>query len=217
FLTHVFPRRRLARLARAERDRIAPNSAERAITYHIIAQEGLRFVLAAYSLRGSSPINELAIYRLEATGPNEVWRSKPWVGSFSDLHFASAKSQSRTILLFQEGGNPAANNTNAFALASIFTFLNKPDGVYLRDLTPELPWLRARARFPLRSLYAEGISLQNETSDVVVLRASDEEFNRSMSERIRPQRAWKYNPDRNRFDRMNTAESVPATEARNGQ
>ncbi len=218
FLTHVFPMRQMRRYARVPGN--APPTQLRRVSYEVVSQDGINFVLAAYAVQWNVPVNVLAIYRMEAGGPNQVWRSCPWEGSSGDLHFQSVPERDRNLILFQEGGND-----DAFGLASIFTFQNAPDGLFLRDLTPELPWLHARAHFPFRTLYGERISmrveadgsptLKNSDKNNIVLSASDEEYNLSMSHLIRPGRSWKYNSLHNRFERMKSAPAPSGPEATN--
>jgi hypothetical protein len=207
FLSHQFPMRQMKRCAREECGGTELKSAQsRSVTYQVIAQDGINFVLAAYSAEWNEPVNEMAIYRMEPDGPNQVWRSRAWVGSSGDLHFFTEASRDKNIVLFEEGGSETE-----FGLASVFTFTNAPQGLYLRDLTPELPWLRARAHFPFRALYAERISMRTIDNSSkhsgkgdIVLSASDEEYNLGMAQLVRPGRSWKYNAVHNRFERMNT-------------
>ncbi len=207
FLAHQFPMRQMRRCAREAGERMEPKSAlSRSVTYRVVSQDGLSFVLVGYSAEWNEPVNELAIYRMEPDGPNQVWRSRPWEGCFSDLHFFTVAERDKNIVLFQEGGSEGE-----FGLASVFTFTNAPQGLYLRDLTPELPWLRARAHFPFRALYAERISMRTIDNSSkhsgkgdIVLSASDEEYNLGMARLVRPGRSWKYNTAHNRFERMNT-------------
>ncbi len=227
FLTHAFPMRQMRHYSHS-----VPNARPtrlRHVTYEIISQEGLNFVLAAYSASWSEPVNELAIYRLEAEGPNQVWRSRPWVGSSADLHLQSALARGRNIVLFREGGA-----VGEFGLASVFSFRNSPDGLFMRDLTPTLPWLRARAHFPFRTLYGEQISmhvegeissggnrqaasLKNSEKAEVILTATDEEYNLGMEHLIRPARSWKYDQTHGRFERIKITHSEGEPEANNNQ
>jgi hypothetical protein len=218
FLTHVFPIRHMRRYAHIPGNAVPTRL--RRVYYEVISQDGINFVLAAYAVQWNVPVNELAIYRMETDGPNQVWRSRPWEGSSGDLHFQSIPERDRNIVLFQEGGTDGE-----FGLASVFTFKNAPDGLILRDLTPELPWLHARAHFPFRTLYGEHISmrvegdgsptLKNSEKNDVVLSASDEEYNLSMSHLVRPGRSWKYNPAHSRFERMKSAHAPSGPEATN--
>ncbi len=220
FLTHVFPMRHLRRFAHVAGNE-RPTQLRR-VTYEVITQEQINFVLAGYSAQWNQPINELAIYRMEPGGPNQVWRSRPWEGNSGDLHFLALPTRDRNLVLFQEGGAEGA-----FGLASVFTFNNAPDGLLLHDLTPELPWLRARAHFPFRTLYGEQISMHVETDDSstpkhsnrneVVLSASDEAYNLGMTQLVRPERSWKYNSARNRFERMKTTPVLTGPEATNNR
>jgi len=216
FLAHQFPMRQMRRCAREADDHMEAKSARmRSVTYEVVSQGGINFVLAGYSVQWNEPVNELAIYRMEPDGPNQVWRSRPWEGSFSDLHFFTEATHDKNIVLFEEGGSETE-----FGLASVFTFTNAPQGLFIHDLTPELPWLRARARFPFRTLYAERISMSvtnssskhSEQGDIV-LSASDEEYNLGMAQLIRPGRSWKYNIAHNRFERMNAIHAPGLPEA----
>jgi hypothetical protein len=212
FLSHVFPMRQMRRYTH--------NSGavrSRHVAYEVISQSGIDFVLVGYSAQWNEPVNELAIYRLEDGGPNQVWRSRPWEGTAGDLHFHSVAAKDRNVILFQEGGNEGE-----FGLASVFTFKNAPEGLFLHDLTPELPWLRARAHFPFRTLYGERISMH--VQDVassqnfgIVLTASDEEYNLGMARIIRPARSWKYNSTHNRFERIKSMSSLGEPEATNSR
>jgi hypothetical protein len=216
FLSHVFPMRQMRRFARVPGN--ARPTQLRRVTYELVSQAGINFVLAAYSAQWNEPINELAIYRMEDGAPNQVWRSRPWEGCSGDLHFQSAPTRDRNIVLFQEGGDDGT-----FGIASVFTFKNAPVGLFLHDLTPELPWLRARARFPFRTLYGEHISmrvadegsasLKNSENDEVVLSASDQEYNLGMARLIRPGQSWRYNFMHNRFDRMKADHAIGEPEA----
>jgi hypothetical protein len=220
FLTRMFPTRRMRRFAHVAGETRLTRL--RQVTYEVITQEKINYVLAGYSAQWNEPIHELAIYRVEPDGPNQVWRSRLWEGNASDLHFFAAPASGRNVVFFQEGG---AEGT--FSLASVFTFKNAPSGLLLHDLTPELPWLRARAYFPFRTLYGEQISmrvepdgsqtLKNSDKNEVVLSASDEEFNLGMSQVIRPRRSWKYNSLRNRFERMKPAPAITGPEATNNR
>lgn len=220
FLAHVFPMRYMRRVAHVAAN-ARPTSLRR-VTYEVITQEDINFVLAGYSAQWNEPINELAIYRMEPNGPNQVWRSRPWEGNSSDLHFLALPAHDRNVILFQEGGNEGE-----FGLASVFTFKNAPDGLFLHDLTPELPWLHARAHFPFRTLYGEEISmrvepdgsqsLKNSNKNEVILSASDEAYNLGMTRLVHPERSWKYNSLRNRFERMKSAPAPTGPEATNNR
>ena len=221
FLSHVFPMRQMKRYTHN-----SGAAKSRRASYEVISQSGIDFVLVGYSAQWNEPVNELAIYRMEDGGPNQVWRSRPWEGTADNLHFHSVNANGRNVILFQEGGAEGE-----FGLASVFTFKNAPEGLLLHDLTPELPWLRARAHFPFRPLYGERISMRamNASEEVgsaklkkmenvaIVLTASDEEFNLGMTRLVRPARSWKYNTQHNRFERMKSAPSLGEPEARNSQ
>jgi hypothetical protein len=220
FLTHVFPMRQMRRYAHVSGN--AHPTRLRRVTYEVLAQGGINFVLAGYAVQWNEPVNELAIYRMEASGPNQVWRSQPWKGSSGDLHFQSASAHDRNIVLFQEG-----RAEGEFVLASVFTFRNAPDGLFMRDLTPELPWLHAHDHFPFRTLYAEQISmrtdgggsatLKNSEKNEIVLSASDEEYNLGMAHLVRPGRSWKYNSLHSRFEPMKATSSLEEPEATNNR
>ncbi len=216
FLAHVFPMRQIRRYAHIPGNQ-HPTRLRR-VTYEVIAQGGINFVLAGYSVQWYEPINELAIYRMEPDGPNQIWRSRPWDGSSGDLHFQYAAMHDRNIILFQEGGE-----NDEFGLASLFTFRDDSTGIALHDLTPTLPWLHARAYFPFRTLYGQHISMRleneaapsrkNSENDNLLLTASDEQYNLGMSRLIRPNRSWKYNPTRARFEQMKEAQNLAEPEA----
>ncbi len=219
FLAHVFPMRPMRRYAHVPGN--APATRLRRVTYEVVSQAGINFVLAGYSAEWNEPVNELAIYRIEPDGgPNQVWRSHAWEGNSGDLDFQSVLANSRNIILFQEGGTESE-----FGLASVFTFKNAPEGISLHDLTPELPWLRARSHFPFRTLYGEQISmraddggsssLKNSEKNEVILSASDEEYNLGMARLIRPARSWKYNTLHNRFEQMKSMHMLGEPEATN--
>jgi hypothetical protein len=225
FLTHVFPTRQMRRFAHVASN--ARPTRLRRVTYEVITQEHINFVLAGYSVQWNEPVNELAIYRMEPNGPNQVWRSRPWEGNSVDLRFFAVPTPDRNVILFQEGGFQEGGAEGEFGLASVFTFKNALDGIFLHDLTPELPWLRARAHFPFRTLYGEQISmrvepdgpqtLKNSDKNEVVLSASDEEYNLGMSRLVRPERSWKYNSVRNRFERIKAAPALSGPEATNNR
>ncbi len=204
FLAHVFPIRVMKRFAVHEegKETIERGNA-RHITYSVISQGGLRFILAGFTSRWNNGVNVLAIYRIEDGWPNQVWRSRPWQGSYDGLRFSSAKIGSRNILLFQEGSDP-----NEYGLAGVFSFENEPKGLILRDLTPSLPWLRASTRFPFRPLLAQHIALKLDEEKELILTASDEEYNMNQTTLVRPFRSWKYNKARSRFERMKILKSV---------
>jgi hypothetical protein len=220
FLTHVFPMQQMRRYARIPGN--AHPTRLRRVTYEVLTQGGVNFVLAGYAVQWNESVNELAIYRMEISGPNQVWRSRPWTGSSGDLHFQSVSDRDRNIILFQEGGAE-----REFGLASVFTFRNAPDGLFLHDLTPSLPWLRANTHFPFHTLYAEQISmraeddgsanLKNSEKNEIVLSASDEEYNLGMARLIRPERSWKYNSPHNRFEPMKATPSLEEPEATNNR
>jgi hypothetical protein len=221
FLTRVFPVRQMKRYAHASRSAMEGKPTRlRTVTYQVISQEGVKFILAGYSAQWGEPVNELAIYRMEPDGPNQVWRSRPWEGSSGDLHFLTVPAREREIVLFQEGGTEGE-----FSLASVFTFRNAPEGLLLHDLTPSLPWLRAQAHFPFRTLYGEDISLRVSgdsspsasklQAKEVVLTASDEEFNLGMVRPVRPCLSWKYNATRGRFEPMKPMPPAGDSEASN--
>ena len=202
FLSHVFPTRQMKRYARSSDAKAAQASLiYRDVNYEMVSQNGVKFILAGFTGWWTQPIHVIAVYRMEEAGPNQVWRSLPWSGAASDLHFSTAKVKERNLVLFQEGGNEGG-----FALASIFTFRNEPQGLFIRDLTPELPWLRAKERFPLRPLYGQQIRLSEEPNlsspneHDIILHATDEEYNLGMAQHIRPSRIWKYNSIKDRFE-----------------
>ncbi len=196
FLGHMFPMRQMRRYAREVDDRPAPSRpTERSIAYTVISQEGMRFIVAGYTARWNEPVNVLAIYRMEPAGPNQVWRSRPWQASYSGIEFRVAMEGARNIVLFKEGGAE-----DGFVLAGIFSFLNEPSGLLIRDLTPSLPWLRAEARFPFHPLYAQRVQLESGEDHSLILTASDEAYNVSMTSYVQPRRAWRYNRTHERFE-----------------
>jgi hypothetical protein len=195
FLSAVFPTKAMRRLEHASERPIS-----RRASYSVIEQQGTKFVLAGYTARWDQTVNVLAIYRIENGAPNQVWRSKPWEGSYYGLHFQTAKAGNKTVVLFQEGGND-----NDFGLASVFTFQNDPKGAIIRDLTPSLPWLRATTHFPMRPLYGQSIALRMQGDDVL-LSASDQEYT-MFANILRQSRTWKYNTKRGRFERLQEAKT----------
>ncbi len=221
FLGAVFPVWQMRRCAWEAADRPAsylPDS--RRVTYAVISQQGFRFVLAGYHVEWRDAegrnvaVNELAIYRMEPAGPNQVWRSRPWRASYPELHFWTSKSGWRNVILFQEGGllddrsstegglEDRSSTAGGFGLASVFSFYNEPKGLYIRDLTPSFPLLRARGRFPFRSLYGQSISLRIDDSHDIILKASDEPYNLGMRRIVRTGRSWRFDPFRVRFQQM---------------
>jgi hypothetical protein len=203
FLTHVFPTRQMRREAGCWD---TPKS--RHVTYSVISQEGLRFVLAGYNAewkqddKVKQSVNMLAIYRIEDGAPNQVWRGRPWMATYDGLQFSSAKANAKSrgeknIVLFQEGGS-----SGNFGLASVFSFHNELHGLIINDLTPSLPCLRASTRFPFRPLYGRQIGLRANVGDQrdLILSANDEQFKINNEELIAPHCAWKYK--RGRFERL---------------
>ena len=197
FLRSVFPSREMYRFERHERSDWSESDAPltRAVDYALIEQEGYRFVLVHFTLsREDDPgTSVLAVYRLERDGPNQVWRSRPWEGTYSGFRFQTAKIGWRNVILFEEGGED-----NGFGLAGIFSFHNADQGLYLRVLTPEMPRLRAITRFPIRPMLARNISLDAREVRGITLAASDEAFTDS-----RPAafiRRWFFNARRGIFE-----------------
>ncbi|MFI5201159.1 MAG: hypothetical protein ACHQNE_02075 [Candidatus Kapaibacterium sp.] len=210
FLGAVFPVWQMRRCACEASDRPASYSPDsRRVTYAFISQQGFRFVLVGYRAEWKdaegrkTAVNELAIYRMDPAGPNQVWRSRPWPASYPELHFWTSKSGWKNVVLFQEGGSEGE-----FGLASVFSFYNESKGLYIRDLTPSFPWLRARERFPFRSLYGQSISFRINDARELILSASDEPYNLGMSRIIRPGRLWRFNRTRGCFDRMKALTEV---------
>ncbi len=204
FLTRMFPMRTMKHL-----EHTADKPTTRRATYSIISQQGKRFILAGYTARwNADPVNVLAIYRIEDGGPNQVWRSRPWEASYYGVHFWSAKIGARNVVLFQEGG--AAGQ---YGLASVFSFQNKEEGLVTNDLTPSLPYLRARTHFPFRPLFAQEIALRFDGAEKqnLVLTASDEEYQMANASAFRPTTEWKYNRRMCRFEKMKMGKAlVPA-------
>lgn len=201
FLAYMFPVRELRRVAFEKNRDLTFWPASRSVKYAVVEQQGYQFVLVNYRAKwqaansGTAMISLLAIYRIERGGPNQVWRSRPWLATYRDAHFLTAKSGWRNVVFYQEGGN-----AGEFGLASVFTFYNKPAGLLLHDLTPTIPWLRAEARFPFRPLYGEEISMRRNAARELILRTHDEAFNLSMSQRVRPSRSWLFSRARDRFE-----------------
>jgi hypothetical protein len=215
FLERVFPVRVMKHAARTMDAPVV-----RRVIYSVIAQQGRRFVLAGFTARWSEAINVFAIYRMEDASPlskglgwpNQVWRSEPWEANYYGLHFWTARVGSRTIILLKEGGAENSFTSSAFSLASVFTFQNTDRGLYIRDLTPSLPMLRAYVRFPFRPLYGQDIALRldNDRSNIY-LSASDEEYHLDLSNPAPPSTLWKYNRLRARFERMRAGNTPQAT------
>jgi hypothetical protein len=205
----MFPVMQMRRYAREIAEPASFSPISRHVSYAVIEQEGVRFVMAGYRAtwngmaESKNVVNELAIYRMEPSGPNQVWRSRPWQASYPDLHFLVAKSGSRNVVLFQEGGSGGE-----FGLASVFSFYNAPKGLLLHDLTPSLPWLRASERFPFRTLYGRQISMRIQNARDLILSANDQEYNLNMSTIVRPGRSWLYNRTRGCFERMKSYTDV---------
>ncbi|HET6401367.1 MAG TPA: hypothetical protein VFH95_08205 [Candidatus Kapabacteria bacterium] len=227
FLGAMFPvwqMRRCAREASGQSASYLP--VYRRVTYSVISQQGFRFVLVGYRAEwndaggGTVAVNELAIYRMESTGPNQVWRSRPWQASYPELHFWTSKCGWRNVILFQDGGSDDRSSTvddrssteGEFGLASVFSFYNEPKGLYIRDLTPSFPWLRARERFPFRALYGQSISFRIDEARELILSASDEPYNIGMLRIVRPGRSWRFDPLRGRFEQMKVFTEVTSNE-----
>ncbi|HEX5316511.1 MAG TPA: hypothetical protein VFX22_07670 [Candidatus Kapabacteria bacterium] len=204
FLEAVFPERQMRRFAWLG-GRTAEFPVSRHVTYAVISQQGLQFVLVGYRAEWKAgeereaAVNELAIYRMEPAGPNQVWRSRPWAANYSALHFRAAKSAWRTVILFQDG-DQEGEHAGEFALASVFSFYNTPTGLLIRDLTPTLPWLRAHERFPFRTIYGQDITFRINSDGELFLSASDEPYFQGKSTHIRQSRSWKFDNSRGRFD-----------------
>ena len=200
FLEAIFPVRQMRRYAWLG-GRPAEFPVSRQVTYAVISQQGIQFVLVGYRAEWkatearTTAVNDLAIYRMEPSGPNQVWRSRPWQASYSALHFHAAKSGWRNVILFQDG-----SAVEAFALASVFSFYNAPHGLLIRDLTPTFPWLRARERFPLRTIYGQDITFRLDGRGDLFLSASDEPYHPNSSGLIRQTQSWKFNKRRGTFD-----------------
>jgi hypothetical protein len=203
FLSAVFPMKPMKRL-----EHTSDRPISRRASYSVISQDGTKFVLVGVTARWEQTLNVLAIYRMEDGAPHQVWRSKPWEGSYYGLHFQTAKAGNKTVVLFQEGGAD-----NDFGLASVFTFQNDPKGLIVRDLTPSLPWLRAYTHFPMRPLYGKAIALRMQNDDLL-LDASDQDYN-ILANTMRQSRTWKYNAKRGgRFERLQEAKQ-PGTRMTN--
>ena len=193
FLSRVFPTRAMKRFDHDHDKAIA-----RRVSYAVVSQQGRRFVVAGFSGRWRDAIDVLGIYRLEKTGPNQVWRSTPWQSNYYGWRFTNIDLGSKALLLLQEGAEE-----NNFGLASIISFQNAEKGLIIHDLTPSLPRLRAFTSFPFRPLYAQDIKLRmsDDTKPAIILSASDEEFELSSYNGVRPTTEWRYNRARSRFER----------------
>ena len=209
FLSHVFPIRQLRREAELSD---APRS--RNVTYSVISQEGLHFVLVGFNAewkfaeRSKKSVNMLAIYRMEDDGPNQVWLGRPWMASYDGLRFSSAKANEkskwgRNIVLFQEGGT-----SGKFGLASVFSFHNEEHGIVLHDLTPSLPCLHVRTRFPFRPMLGRQIALRANVSEDhdLILSACEDQYRISKAKLVNPGGTWKYR--RGRFEPVKTGSMV---------
>ena len=199
FLSSVFPARSMMRL---EHTRELPPF--RRATYAVVDQDGSRFVIAGFTGQWSESVNVFAVYRMEAGGPNQVWRSKPWEANYDRLQIQTAQAGRRTVVLFEEGGYDGD-----FGLASVFTFQDGEHGIAVSDLTPSLPWLSARTHFPFRPLYGSNIALKTENKELV-LTASDQLFQVGLVNATRLERTWKYIPKRNRFEHAREKRSRPS-------
>jgi len=209
FLSHVFPVRQMRHEAESGD---APRS--RNVTYSVISQEGLRFVLAGFNAkwesaeRSKKSVNMLAIYRIEDDGPNQVWRGRPWMASYDGIKFSSAKANDkskwgRNIVLFQEGGA-----SGKFGLASVFSFHNEEHGIVLHDLTPSLPCLHVRTSFPFRPMMGRQIALRSSVFEEhdLILSANEDQYRISKAKLVNPGGTWKYR--RGRFEPMKAASTV---------
>ncbi len=202
FLGHVFPLRQMRRFEGISRPGGDPPATPvfKSIDYAMVEQQGYRFAIvhfqAAWDSGDADATSVLAVYRIEPNGPNQVWRSEPWRTTYRGFHFQTAKSGWRNIVLFEEGGQ-----NEKFGLAGVFSFYNAPKGLYIRELTPALPRLRAVTRFPIRPMLARDIMLQGGgTNRELTLRASDEAFDRSLRERVRTISRWIFNRRRDAFE-----------------
>ena len=203
FLGRQFPLRAMKRL-----EHTSDKATTRRVTYSIISQQGVRFILAGYTARWNDAVNVLAIYRMEDGGPNQVWRSRPWEASYYGVHFWTAKVGARNVVLFQEGGAEGQ-----YGIASVFSFQNKEEGLVTNDLTPSISWLKARTHFPFKPLFAQEIGLRFEGVDKqnLLLTASDEEYKIGHASYLRPTTEWKYNRRQGKFEKLKIeAPAVPA-------
>ncbi len=211
FLAHVFPTRAMSKL-----EHTADRPSTRRATYAIVSQQGTRFVIAGFSARWKEAANVLAVYRMEDDGPNQVWKSKAWEASYYGLHIWTQKAGAHNVVLFEEGG--AAGE---YGLASVFSFQNEEKGLIMRDLTPSLPWLRARTHFPFRPLYGQDIFLTVEpdaksSAANIILSASDETYKITGPASYRPVTTWKFNRKYERFERVRETKAANSTLTRVG-
>lgn len=193
FLSAVFPVRPMKRFAHESDQPVV-----RRVAYTVLEQNRQKFIIAAFTSRWKSAINTLAIYRV-SDGPIQVWRSLPWEATFYDMHFTTASSGSRALILFREGGDGST-----FGLASVFAFKNTAKGIQLEDLTPYNSLMRVSTRFPFRPMLAQDIRLHlaDDSKAAVMLTASDESFYLAGTTPVRPTIEWRFDRSRNRFERM---------------
>jgi hypothetical protein len=116
FLKRVYPSSGMQRAIHAHSAPLLKKA-----TYDVIKLKGIRYALVAYVSEWKQPegfVHELAIYRLGADGPNQVWRSAAWVANYYGLTFETAVAGSRMLVLFREGGL----DPSGFSLSGVLSF-----------------------------------------------------------------------------------------------
>jgi hypothetical protein len=191
FLRRVYPKHSMERKVRP----IDAPLLQKA-RYDVVELQGMRYIVAGYvaEFAGDQFVHDIAIYRMEPQGPNQVWRSKPWIANYYGLNFETIESGSKMLLLFKEGGL----DPSGFSISSIFSFAEGDSSFLIHNLTPKMPHLQARANFPHRVLYGQKVNLEESDDGSVILAASDDKFDES-NEQIEPKSFWKFNPKRGRF------------------
>jgi hypothetical protein len=196
FLRRVYPKHSMERKVRP----IASPLLQKA-RYDVVELQGMRYIVAGYvaEFAGDQFVHDIAIYRMEPQGPNQVWRSKPWIANYYGLNFESIKAGlkragSKMLLLFKEGGL----DPTGFSISSIFSFSEGDSSFLLYNLTPKMPHLQAKANFPHRVLYGQKVNLEKSDDGSVILAASDDKFDEN-NEQAEPKSFWKFNPKRGRF------------------
>lgn len=201
FLSRVYPTHAMER---AVRPRTTPLL--RKARYDVVVLQGMRYILAGFvaEFEGDQFVHDLAIFRWEPQGPNQVWRSKAWRANYYGLNFETAEAGRRMIVLFTEGGL----DPSGFSLSGVLAFKEGDSTLLLRDLTPRLPHLQAKTNFPSRALFGQKVLLQETPDGDVLLAASDQDFTVS-NEQVTPTNFWKYNRRRGRFDVVKSPEPDP--------
>ena len=193
FLARVYP---VKAMKRAEHTSDRPLS--RRVTYEVVSQGGTKFVLAGFTARWKNRVNMLGIYRMEEDGPNQVWRSHPWIATYGALSFESVRANGKSVVLFREGGD----DEERFGFAGVFTFRNEDAGLVVKDLTPYQPRLVARTSFPFHALYGLGIGFEPvDEARGVVLKASIGRYERMDGGAIVPTMHWRFEHGRFAIER----------------